>query len=55
MADLAVEDDVIEAEERELIESIIEFGDTVVREVMVPAPTWSPSPPTSGSPTRWRS
>ena len=38
MADLAVEDDVIEAEERELIESVIEFGDTVVREVMVPRP-----------------
>ena len=29
---------MIEAEERELIESIIEFGDTVVREVMVPRP-----------------
>ena len=31
-------DDVIEEEERDLIESIIEFGDTVVREVMVPRP-----------------
>ena len=29
---------VIEHEERELIESIIEFGDTVAREVMVPRP-----------------
>jgi CBS domain containing-hemolysin-like protein len=29
---------VIEHEERQLIESIIEFGDTVVREVMVPRP-----------------
>jgi len=29
---------VIEHEERELIESIIEFGDTVVREIMVPRP-----------------
>ena len=36
MADLAVEDAVIEAEERRLIESVIELGDTVVREVMVP-------------------
>ena len=29
---------MIEREERELIESIIEFGDTVAREVMVPRP-----------------
>jgi len=36
MADVAVEDNVIAAEERVLIEQIIEFGDTVVREVMVP-------------------
>ena len=34
----AVDDEVIEEEERELIESIIEFGDTVAREVMVPRP-----------------
>jgi CBS domain containing-hemolysin-like protein len=34
----AAADDVIEHDERELIESIIEFGDTVVREVMVPRP-----------------
>jgi len=34
----AAEDDVIEAEERELIESIISFGDTVAREIMVPRP-----------------
>jgi CBS domain containing-hemolysin-like protein len=34
----AVDDDVIEEEERELIESIIEFGDTVAREIMVPRP-----------------
>jgi CBS domain containing-hemolysin-like protein len=32
----AADDEVIEHEERELIESVIEFGDTVVREVMVP-------------------
>jgi putative hemolysin len=38
MADAALEDDVIEREERTLIHSIIDFGDTVVREVMVPRP-----------------
>ena len=38
MADVAVEDEAIETEERALIHSIIEFGDTVVREVMVPRP-----------------
>ncbi|HXQ43221.1 MAG TPA: hemolysin family protein [Acidimicrobiales bacterium] len=38
MADVALEEDVIEGPERELIHSIIEFGDTVVREVMVPRP-----------------
>jgi putative hemolysin len=36
VADLAVEEDVIEEEERALIESVIALGDTVVREVMVP-------------------
>jgi putative hemolysin len=35
-ADVAAQDDAIETEERALIHSIIEFGDTVVREVMVP-------------------
>jgi CBS domain containing-hemolysin-like protein len=34
----AAQDEVIEHEERELIESIIEFGDTVAREVMLPRP-----------------
>ncbi len=34
----AAEEGVVEHEERELIESIIEFGDTVAREVMVPRP-----------------
>jgi putative hemolysin len=34
----AVDDEVIEEEERELIESIIEFGDTIAREIMVPRP-----------------
>ena len=38
MADAAVEEDVIEREERQLIHHIIEFGDTIVREVMVPRP-----------------
>jgi CBS domain containing-hemolysin-like protein len=38
LAGVAVESDVIEPEERVLIESIIEFGDTVVREVMIPRP-----------------
>ncbi|MGH9213894.1 MAG: hemolysin family protein [Acidimicrobiales bacterium] len=35
---LATDEGVIEQDERELIESIIDFGDTVVREVMVPRP-----------------
>jgi CBS domain containing-hemolysin-like protein len=38
MADVAAQEDVIELEERRLIHSIFEFGDTVVREVMVPRP-----------------
>jgi putative hemolysin len=38
MADAALEEDVIEHEEHSVIRSIIEFGDTVVREVMVPRP-----------------
>ena len=38
VADLAVEGEVIEAEERQLIEQLLEFGDTIVREVMVPRP-----------------
>ena len=38
LADVAVRADVIEVEERTLIRSIIDFGDTVVREVMVPRP-----------------
>lgn len=36
MADAAMEEEVIETEERALIHSIISFGDTVAREVMVP-------------------
>jgi putative hemolysin len=38
LADVAVEAEVLEVEERALIRSIIDFGDTVVREVMVPRP-----------------
>jgi len=38
IVEAAAQDDVIEHEERQLIESIIEFGDTVAREVMVPRP-----------------
>jgi CBS domain containing-hemolysin-like protein len=38
MADVAADEKVIEREERRLIHSIFEFGDTVVREVMVPRP-----------------
>ena len=36
MADVAAQQATIETEERELIHSIFEFGDTVVREVMLP-------------------
>lgn len=36
MADVAHEDDAIASEERNFIRSVIEFGDTIVREVMVP-------------------
>jgi CBS domain containing-hemolysin-like protein len=38
MVDVAEEDEAIEEDERELIHSIFEFGDAVVREVMVPRP-----------------
>jgi magnesium and cobalt exporter, CNNM family len=38
MADVAHAEDVIEPEERQFIHSVIDFGDTVVREVMVPRP-----------------
>ena len=37
-ADVAALDEAIESDERTLIHSIIEFGDTIVREVMVPRP-----------------
>src|SRR5690606_15402807 len=38
LAEVAADAEVIETSERALIESIIEFGDTLVREVMVPRP-----------------
>src|SRR4051812_41632295 len=38
LAEEAAEADVIEASERDLISSIIDFGDTVVREIMIPRP-----------------
>ncbi len=38
LADAAVADEVIEQDDRDLIESVIEFGQTIVREVMVPRP-----------------
>ena len=38
IVEAAAEEEIIEHEERELIESIIEFGDTVVREIMRPKP-----------------
>ncbi|MET0420149.1 MAG: hemolysin family protein, partial [Acidimicrobiia bacterium] len=38
MADVAADDNVIERGERQLIHSIFEFGDTVVREAMLPRP-----------------
>jgi magnesium and cobalt exporter, CNNM family len=38
LADVAHEEDVIEGNERALIHSAIGFGDTIVREVMVPRP-----------------
>jgi CBS domain containing-hemolysin-like protein len=44
MADVASEDAQIEEEEKELIHSIFEFGDTIVREVMVPRPDMAAAP-----------
>jgi CBS domain containing-hemolysin-like protein len=38
MADVAAQEEAIAGEERKLIHSIFEFGDTVVREVMLPRP-----------------
>jgi CBS domain containing-hemolysin-like protein len=38
LVDEAERDEVIEEEEREMIHSVFEFGDTILREVMVPRP-----------------
>lgn len=38
VVEVAAQEEVIEKHERELIESVIEFGDTVAREIMVPQP-----------------
>ena len=38
MAQVGHEEGSIDEDERELIHSIFEFGDTIVREVMVPRP-----------------
>jgi CBS domain containing-hemolysin-like protein len=38
MAEVGHEEGVIEEDEKELIHSVFEFGDTIVREVMVPRP-----------------
>jgi len=38
LAEVASDEEQIEEEEKELIHSIFEFGDTIVREVMVPRP-----------------
>jgi putative hemolysin len=38
LVDVGAEQNVIEEEEREMIHSVIEFGDTIVREVMTPRP-----------------
>ncbi|HXF58059.1 MAG TPA: hemolysin family protein [Actinomycetota bacterium] len=44
MAEMASEEEAIEEEEKELIHSIFEFGDTLVREVMVPRPDMVTAP-----------
>ena len=51
IVNVGVEQNVLEEQERELIHSIIEFGDTIVREVMTPR-TEMVAVPVSGSPRR---
>jgi CBS domain containing-hemolysin-like protein len=48
MAEMASDEQAIEEEEKELIHSIFEFGDTLVREVMVPRPDMVAAPLDSG-------
>ncbi len=47
MADVASDESAIEEEEKDLIHSIFEFGDTLVREVMVPRPDMAVAPVTA--------
>ena len=51
MAEMASEEEVIEEGEKELIHSIFEFGDTLVREVMVPRPDIVAAPANSSMPS----
>jgi magnesium and cobalt exporter, CNNM family len=48
MAEMASDEEAIEEGEKELIHSIFEFGDTLVREVMVPRPDIVAAPIESG-------
>ncbi len=48
MAEVASEEEAIEPGEKELIHSIFEFGDTLVREVMVPRPDMAAAPVDAG-------
>jgi CBS domain containing-hemolysin-like protein len=48
MAEMASEEEAIEEGEKDLIHSIFEFGDTLVREVMVPRPDMVCAPIESG-------
>jgi magnesium and cobalt exporter, CNNM family len=49
MAEMASEEEAIEEGEKDLIHSIFEFGDTLVREVMVPRPDIVAAPTQSGA------
>ncbi|HEY3210684.1 MAG TPA: hemolysin family protein [Actinomycetota bacterium] len=49
MAEVASEEEAIEEEEKDLIHSIFEFGDTLVREVMVPRPDMVAAPIDAGA------
>ena len=56
LVDMAGDSDVIEADEREMIHSVFELGDTVARERHgARAPTWSCSTPTRRCAARCRS
>jgi magnesium and cobalt exporter, CNNM family len=49
MAEVASEEESIEEDEKDLIHSIFEFGDTLVREVMVPRPDMVAAPIDAGA------